>query len=87
MLGAALFPLAMTIVGSADGTPPFFGRLRAAYRDRARRRAASSPGSGLALAYEADLAAFDGGTRFLAMAAVGALCYAGVDLAFDALRP
>ena len=33
LLGALLFPLAMTVVGSADGTPPFFGRLRAAYRD------------------------------------------------------
>ena len=35
VIGAGLFPLAQTIVGSADGTPPFFGRLRAAYaRDR-----------------------------------------------------
>ena len=41
-------------------------------------------GLGLALAYEADLAAFGGGARFLAMFAVGALCYGGVDLGFDA---
>jgi cyclic beta-1,2-glucan synthetase len=33
-LGGALgFPLAKTIIGSADGTAPFFGRLKAAYRD------------------------------------------------------
>ena len=41
-------------------------------------------GLGLALAYRANLAAYDGGARFLAMAAIGALCYGGVDLAFDA---
>ena len=34
VVGALGFPLAQTIVGSADGTPPFFGRLRKAYRDR-----------------------------------------------------
>ena len=33
LVGALLFPLGMTVVGSADGTPPFFGRLRAAYHD------------------------------------------------------
>ena len=41
-------------------------------------------GLGLALAYRANLAAYDGGARFLIMAAIGALCYGGVDLAFDA---
>ena len=41
-------------------------------------------GLGLALAYRANLAAYDGGARFLAMAAIGALCYGGVDFAFDA---
>ncbi len=48
-LGALAFPLAATIVGSADGTPPFFGRLAARLPNpthlcarrgrRARRRA------------------------------------------------
>ena len=32
LLGLA-YPLIQTIVGSADGTPPFFGRLRQNYRD------------------------------------------------------
>ena len=41
-------------------------------------------GLGLALAYRANLAAYDGGARFLAMAAIGALAYGGVDLAFGA---
>ncbi len=84
LLGAALFPLAMTVVGSADGTPPFFGRLRAAYRDRRGWVRGVVVGLGLALAYHAGLAAQGGGTRFLAMAAIGALAYAGVDLGFDA---
>ncbi|RBP04571.1 cyclic beta-1,2-glucan synthetase [Roseiarcus fermentans] len=82
-LGAALFPLAKTVVGSADGTPPFFGRLRAAYLDRRSWVRGAVAGLGLGLAYAFDLAASDGGARFLAMAAVGALAYAGVDIGFD----
>jgi cyclic beta-1,2-glucan synthetase len=84
LLGALLFPLGQTIVGSADGTPPFFGRLRAAYRDPRGPVRGLVAGLGLALAYRANLPAYDGGARFLAMAAIGALCYGGVDLAFDA---
>ncbi len=86
VLGAALFPLAMTVVGSADGTPPFLGRLRAAYRDQRALARGLVVGLGLVLAYEANLAASGGGTRFLVMAAIGALAYAGVDYAFDARR-
>ena len=84
LLGALLFPLGQTIVGSADGAPPFFGRLRRAYRDPRGPVRGLVIGLGLALAYRANLAAYDGGARFLAMAAIGALCYGGVDLAFDA---
>ena len=51
LLGALLFPLGQTIVGSADGTPPFFGRLRAAYRDPRGRVRGLVIGLGLALAY------------------------------------
>jgi cyclic beta-1,2-glucan synthetase len=83
--GALLFPLGMTVVGSADGTPPFFGRLRAAYRNPRAPVRGVVAGLGAALAYQADLASYDGGTRFLAMFTVGALAYGGVDLAFDAL--
>ncbi len=43
-------------------------------------------GLGLALAYEANLAAYDGGARFLFMFVVGALAYGGVDLACDVRR-
>ena len=82
--GALAFPLAKTIIGSADGTPPFFGRLMAAYRDPRGPARGVVAGLGLALAYRADLAAYGGGARFLAMAAVGALSYGGVDWAFDA---
>ena len=84
LLGALLFPLGQTIVGSADGTAPFFGRLSAAYRDPRGPARGLVAGLGLALAYRANLAAYDGGARFLAMAAIGALCYGGVDFAFDA---
>ncbi len=84
LFGALLFPLGMTVVGSADGTPPFVGRLEAAYRDPRAPARGVVAGLGLALAYGADLAASGGGARFLAMFAVGALSYGGVDLGFDA---
>ena len=84
VMGAVLFPLGATILGSADGTPPFFGRLKAAYCDPRAPVRGVVAGLGLGLAYNAHLAADDGGTRFLAMFAVGALCYGGVDLGFDA---
>jgi cyclic beta-1,2-glucan synthetase len=82
--GALAFPLAKTIIGSADGTPSFFGRLKAAYHDPRGPARGVVAGLGLALAYGVGLAAYGGGARFLAMAAVGALCYGGVDFGFDA---
>ncbi len=72
-----------TILGSADGTAPFFGRLGRAYRDPRGFARGAVVGLGLALAYLIDLSAQDGGARFLVMAAIGALAYGGVDLAFD----
>ena len=84
LIGALLFPLAATVVGSADGTPPFFGRLKAAYRDARAPARGAVVGVGLALAHEANLSDFPGDARFLWMFALGAVCYGGVDLAFDA---
>src|SRR5271157_4152083 len=81
--GAVLFPLGVTVVGSADGTPPFFGRLAAAYRNPRAPARGIVAGLGMALAYDAGLSAYDGAPRFLWLFAVGALCYGGVDLAFD----
>ena len=86
VFGALLFPLAATVVGSADGTPPFFGRLKAAYRDPSAPIRGVVAGLGLALAYKANLATQSDGLRFLWMFALGALCYGGVDLAFDLWR-
>jgi cyclic beta-1,2-glucan synthetase len=86
LLGLLLFPFGQTLISSADGTPPFFGRLRAAYRAPDAYARGAVVGLGCALAYAVDLAAADGGARFLVAFAVGALAYAGVDLAFDARR-
>ncbi|HLW93003.1 MAG TPA: glycosyl transferase family 36, partial [Roseiarcus sp.] len=84
--GALAFPLAATIVGSADGTPPFLGRLRAAYRDpRAYARGAVA-GVGAAFALTSDLRDAGGTARFLTLFVFGALAYAGVDLLFDWAR-
>ena len=86
LLGALLFPLGATVLGSADGTPPFFGRLKAAYRDARAPVRGAVTGIGLALAYYANLSEFSGGPRFLWMFALGAVCYGGVDLLFDSWR-
>jgi cyclic beta-1,2-glucan synthetase len=85
LLGLA-YPLVQTVVGSADGTPPFFGRLARNYRDPRAYVRGIVAGVGAAWALTADLSDAGGGTRFLAMFVVGALAYGGVDLVFDAAR-
>ncbi len=82
--GAALFPFAQTVIGSADGTPPFFGRLREAYRDRRAFVRGAVVGIGALLDYFATSAGEEPSLRFSQMFVVGALAYAGVDLLFDA---
>jgi cyclic beta-1,2-glucan synthetase len=84
--GAFAFPLIQTIVGSADGTPPFFGRLAKNYRDPRAYARGIVAGVGGAWALTSGLSEASGGARFLAMFVVGALAYGGVDLAFDAAR-
>jgi cyclic beta-1,2-glucan synthetase len=84
LAGTALFPLVATIVGSADGTPPFFGRLIANYRDPRAYARGLVLGLGVTLAL-LNLRESDGGIRFAALFLVGALTYAGTDIAFDAL--
>ena len=86
LLGALSFPFLQTLIGSADGTPPFFGRLRKAYSDRSAYGRGLVIGAGGAGAYALDLPAADGGARFLFALAVGALAYAGVDMFVDARR-
>jgi cyclic beta-1,2-glucan synthetase len=85
LLGLA-YPLIQTIVGSADGTPPFFGRLRENYRDPRAYVRGIVAGIGAAWALTSGLSDAGGGLRFLAMFVVGALAYGGVDLLFDAGR-
>ena len=56
VLGCALlFPLAQTVVSSADGTPPFFGRLMQHYRRRRSYVRGAVLGLGVALAFLVDL--------------------------------
>ena len=81
--GALAFPFAATLIGSADGTPPFFDRLAAAYRDRTMYLRGLALGLGLACAYRIDLPARGGLDRFLIAASYGAFAYAGVDLLLD----
>ncbi len=86
VVGALLFPLAGTVVASADGTPPFFGRLLRAYADpRAYGRGAVA-GLGAALALTLGLRDRTGSLRFLVCFGIGALSYGGVDLIADVIE-
>ncbi len=82
--GVLLFPLAQTVISSADGTPPFFGRLRAAYRNRRSFLRGGVIGLGVALVVALGLPEAAGIARFVAGVALGAVAFAGVDLACDA---
>ena len=86
LLGALLFPLARAIVESTDSTPPFFGRLEAAYASNSNFARGVVAGVGAWLALYLDLPGWSGFDRFLFGAAVGALAFAGVDAALDALE-
>ena len=86
ILGAIAFPLAQTLIGSADGTAPFFGRLRAAYRDARAWARGVVVGAGCWWAYAADVAHMWPSVRFCLAFVVGAVAYAGVDALFDAGR-
>ena len=83
LAGAVLFPLAQTIVASADETPPFLGRLRIAYARPWNMARGLVVGLGVALALTSDLRHAGGSLRFVALFLVGALAYAGVDLVRD----
>ena len=84
--GALAFPFAQTLVGSADGTPPFFRRLIHAYRDPRAMARGAVVGAGSAWAYATGFDHFSPNLRFCSMFAVGAFAYAGVDVLFDAAR-
>ncbi len=81
--GALLFPLVGTVVGSADETPPFFGRLREAYRHPRSAWRGAVVGLGAALCLVAGQPDHAGPRRFLLTFVIGALAYGGVDLAYD----
>jgi cyclic beta-1,2-glucan synthetase len=81
--GALLYPLASTIVASADETPPFFGRLLDNYRQPQSYLRGLVVGIGVGLALSSGLRQESGLTRFLALFAVGAVAYAAVDLVVD----
>ena len=83
LAGALLFPLAQTIIASADGTPPFFGRLQRNYRRRRSYLRGAVVGVGVAVFLATGLRDESGLARFTAMALVGATAYAGVDAFAD----
>ena len=81
--GAIAFPLAQTLIGSADGTAPFIGRLRAAYGDSRAWARGIVIGGGCWWAYVGDLVHADPLSRFCWAFVIGAFAYAGIDALFD----
>ena len=73
ILGAIAFPLAQTLIGSADGTAPFFGRLRVAYCDARAWARGLVVGAGCWWAYAADVAHMWPSVRFCLAFVVGAV--------------
>ena len=84
--GALAFPLAQTLIGSADGSAPFFGRLIAAYSSPRSWARGIVIGFGCWAAYVGDLVHASPSMRFALAFLVGALAYAGVDAVFDFRR-
>ena len=81
--GALLFPLAQTLIASADGTPPFFGRLSNNYHRRRSYLRGAVVGLGVAFFLASDMRNGSGLARFVAMFVLGAVAFAGVDLFSD----
>ncbi len=86
VLGPLLFPLALTIITSADDLPPFFGRLKRAYANLPSYGRGLVIGVGVAAAAVGDLPAASPLMRFLATFALGAMAFAGVDILHDVIR-
>lgn len=83
LIGALSFPLLKTLVESFDGSTPFHTRLRSAFSEPRNYLRGAIAGCGVGLAWAADLPAAASGERFLAGCAIGALGYAGADLAWN----
>jgi cyclic beta-1,2-glucan synthetase len=85
LVGAAVFPFLATLVASADETPPFFPRLWRNYRNGRLCLRGIFIGLCVSFAFAAGLPDEGGLTRFLLSFGAGALAYAGIELACDAL--
>jgi cyclic beta-1,2-glucan synthetase len=86
LFGALMYPVAATIVASADETPPFFGRLLDNFRQPQSYLRGVVVGIGVGLALSSELRQANGLARFLALFVIGATAYAGVDIVYDLSR-
>jgi cyclic beta-1,2-glucan synthetase len=86
LAGALAFPFIATVVGSADETPPFFRRLKAAYKTPRTYFRGAVCGLGIFVAISLNLPGAAPLSRFGMAFLIGALAYGGVDFASDAVR-
>jgi len=84
LAGAALFPLARSVIETFDGSPPLAGHLAAAYREPANLARGALAGLAVALWFALGVAGSSDGARFAAGALAGAVVYAGASLLLDA---
>ena len=83
LLGAALFPLAATVIETFDGSPPLVRRLLATYRQPVYLLRGAVAGLAVALWLQLGLTQAGEGRRLLLGALAGASVYAGVTLLLD----
>ena len=83
LVGAALFPLARSVIETFDGSPALAKRLAAAYRQPDNLARGALAGLTVALWFTLGLSAGSDGVRFAAGALGGAVVYAGTSLLLD----
>jgi cyclic beta-1,2-glucan synthetase len=85
LAGALVYPLARTVLESTDTTPPFLRRFLAQLREPANYIRGAVVGAGVAWLVNRNFGGMGDFDRFIAGCVLGAVAYAGVDLAMDAL--
>jgi cyclic beta-1,2-glucan synthetase len=86
LLGALVAPLVKTVIETFDGSPPFFLRLRRNYASPVLPLRGAIAGLGIGCGLLLGLPDKELSVRAFYGFAVGALAYAGIDLAADAVR-
>ncbi|HZP11617.1 MAG TPA: hypothetical protein VFB36_04265 [Nevskiaceae bacterium] len=83
LIGAILFPLGKTVLGSFDGSAPFFERLRNAFVDPRNYLRGAIAGAAIGELLAVGLPAASSAKRFGCGVLIGVAAYTGADLVWD----